>query len=197
MLLYSTAAAWYTELMPADSIRINLLGSQDLEHTPWGRIVSWATTYGRYIMITTEIVVLLAFISRFSLDRKNTDLTEEVTQKRAILEANASFEQSIRTLQSNIATSKKLLADQEKPIDMVRIMETLLPPDVYLSSLTVINNKLTVDATAGTTAGFAQFLANLGAVKQLKNIALNGINRSAATGITFQVIADVAAGQGK
>ena len=67
--------------MPADIVRINLLGSQDLEHTPWGRIVAWATTYGRYIMITTEIIVLLAFISRFSLDRKNTDLTEEVTQK--------------------------------------------------------------------------------------------------------------------
>ena len=82
--------------MPADSIRINLLGQQDLEHTPWGRIVSWATTYGRYIMITTEIMVLLAFISRFSLDRKNTDLTEEVTQKQAILEANTSFETSDR-----------------------------------------------------------------------------------------------------
>ena len=177
--------------MPADPIRINLLGNQDLEHTPWGRIVSWATTYGRYIMITTEIIVLLAFISRFSLDRKNTDLTEEVTQKRAILEANTSFEQSIRSLQANIATSKTLLAHQPIPVDVVKLMETILPPDVYLTSLSLTNNKITLDATAGTTAGFAQLLSNLQAVKQFQNVALNGVSSAAGGGITFQIMADI------
>lgn len=179
--------------MPADPIRINLLGNQDLEHTPWGRIVSWATTYGRYIMITTEIVVLLAFISRFSLDRKNTDLTEEITQKQAILEANMSFEQTIRSLQANIATTKKLLAEQSKPIDILLLMETMLPPDVYLTSLSLTNTKLTFEATAGTTNGFAQLLANLGAVRQLHNIGLNSVSRGTTTGITFQITADIAA----
>src|SRR3972149_8842018 len=103
--------------MPAKQIRINLLGSSDLEHTPWGRLVSWATTYGRYIMITTEIVVLLAFISRFSLDRKNTDLTEELTQKQAIIQANLEFERDIKSLQINLATAKKLIAEQSKPTE--------------------------------------------------------------------------------
>jgi Tfp pilus assembly protein PilN len=181
--------------MPADPIRINLLGTQDLEHTPWGRIVSWATTYGRYIMITTEIVVLLAFISRFSLDRKNTDLTEQTTQKQAILEANKDFEQTIRALQSNISTASKLMADQAKPIEIVSIMETLLPPDVYLSSFSVVGNKLSIEATAGSTTGFAQFLSNIQSVKQFQNVSLSGISRKAATGISFQVVADVAVGQ--
>lgn len=181
--------------MPADTTRINLLGSQDLEHTPWGRIIAWATTYGRYIMITTEIVVLLAFISRFSLDRKNTDLTEEVTQKQAILEANVSFEQTIRTLQANITTAQKLLANQSKPVDITTMMETMLPPDVYLTSYTLTGNKLTLEASAGTTAGFSQLLSNLAAVKQFKNVALDGVSRSSTTGITFKITADVTAGQ--
>lgn len=183
--------------MPADTIRINLLGQQDLEHTPWGRIVSWATTYGRYIMITTEIVVLLAFISRFSLDRKNTDLTEEVTQKQAILTANASFEQSIRSLQADITTSQKLLATQSKPVDIAALMETILPSDVYLSTFAYTNNKLTLEATAGTTTGFAQLLANLQAIKQFQNVALNNVAKTAAGGITFQVSADVPASLSK
>jgi len=148
-------------------------------------------------MITTEIIVLLAFISRFSLDRKNTDLTEEVTQKQAILDANTDFEQTIRSLQANIATSQKLLADQSKPIDTVTLMETILPPDVYLTSLAVSSNKLTLQANAGSTTGFAQLLANLAAIKQFQNVAISGVNRSAATGIAFQVTADVAVGQTK
>jgi Tfp pilus assembly protein PilN len=177
--------------MPAKAISINLLGQQDLEHTPWGRIVSWATTYGRYIMITTEIVVLLAFISRFSLDRKLTDLTEETNQKQAIIDANLSFEKEVKSVQANLATAKQLISTQSKPIVLVTMMETMLPPDVYLSSIDLTGSKMSVAAIAGTTAGFSQFLANLGASKELKNVSLGDINRQAATGIEFQFSADV------
>ncbi len=177
--------------MPANPIRINLLGSQDLEHTPWGRLVSWATTYGRYIMITTEIVVLLAFISRFSLDRKNTDLTEELTQKQAIIVANLEFERDIKTLQTNLATAKKLLADQAKPVELINLIEELIPPDVYLRSLDLSQNRLTINATAGTTQGFAQFLSNLSVTKQAQNVTLGDIERDPISGIDFQLTADV------
>lgn len=177
--------------MPADPIRINLLGTQDLEHTPWGRLISWATTYGRYIMITTEIVVLLAFISRFSLDRKNTDLTEELTQKQAILRANTAFELEIRSLQANLATAKTLLSTQAKPVELVNTIETLLPPDVYLSNLEITRNKLSLSATAGSAQGFAQFLSNLEATKLIQNVLLGDIEREPMSGIDFQLSADV------
>ena len=91
--------------MPANQ-NINLLGDSEMDHTPVGRIVNWAVTYGRYIMIGTEIVVLLAFISRFSLDRKLTDLKEEVGQKQEIIEANLPFEGEV---QSHINTGTPLL----------------------------------------------------------------------------------------
>ena len=178
--------------MPTRQVSINLLGSQDLEHTPWGRIVSWATTYGRYIMITTEIVVLLAFISRFSLDRKLTDLTEEVTQKQAILEANIDLEKDIKTLQTTLTTIKKLSADQKNPIDIVTSMETLLPSDVYLTSFELSPTKLTLAAVAATTQGFSQFLANAQSTKLLKNVTLGDISRSPEIGIEFHLTADTA-----
>lgn len=183
--------------MPAKPIKINLLGSQDLEHTPWGRLISWATTYGRYIMITTEIVVLLAFISRFSLDRKNTDLTEELTQKQAIIEANTAFEKEIKSLQANLATAKKLMADQAKPVRLLNDLETFLPPDVYLTSLEISKNKLVIAATAGTTAGFAQFLSNIQSATRIKNVVLGDIQRKPGSGIDFQLTADIDVGTEK
>lgn len=183
--------------MPANPIRINLLGTQDLEHTPWGRLISWATTYGRYIMITTEIVVLLAFISRFSLDRKNTDLTEELTQKQAILQANVEFEREIKSLQANLATAKSLMTNQEKPVELINAIETLLPADVYLSTLDVTKNKVSIAATAASTGGFAQFLSNLQATKLITNVLLGNIEREPSTGIIFQLTADVHLGDKK
>ena len=183
--------------MPAKPITIHRLGSQDLEHTPWGRLITWATTYGRYIMITTEIVVLLAFISRFSLDRKNTDLTEELAQKQAIIQANVEFEKEIKSLQANLATTKKLLTDQAKPVRLINELETYLPPDVYLTSLEVTKNKLTIAATAGTTAGFAQFLSNLQSTKFIKNVVLGDIQRKPGSGIDFLLTADIDVGTAK
>lgn len=179
--------------MSTKQISINLLGSQDLEHTPWGRIVSWATTYGRYIMITTEIIVLLAFISRFSLDRKLTDLSEEITQKQSIIEANIDLEKDIKALQTNLTTIKSLTADQKKPIDIVASMETLLPSDVYLTSFELTADKLKLSAVAGTTQGFSQFLANAQATKILANVTLGDINRSPEAGIEFNLTADTIA----
>ncbi len=178
--------------MPVKEIRINLLGSQDLSHTPWGRLVEWATTYGRYIMITTEIVVLLAFISRFSLDRKNTDLTEELRQKQAIIEANVDFERDIKSLQSHLTTAKALLTDQAKPVEVVNTLESLIPADVYLSSVDITRNKITISATAGTTRGFAQFLSNVQSIQQIQNVLLGDIRREPTSGIEFQLTADIA-----
>lgn len=177
--------------MPAKPVSINLLGTQDLEHTPWGRLIMWATTYGRYIMITTEIVVLLAFISRFSLDRKNTDLTEEISQKQAIIEANAAFERDVKSLQANLASAKTLLADQAKPIELLNTLETLIPPDVYLTSINISQNKLDLAAVAGSTQGFSQFLSNLTTAKTIQNVLLGDITREASTGIRFQLTADI------
>lgn len=176
--------------MATKQISINLLGTQDLEHTPWGRIVTWATTYGRYIMITTEIVVLLAFISRFSLDRKLTDLTEEVTQKQAIIEANLDLEKSIKSLQTNINAIKKLQSNQEKPIQIMTSMETLLPQDVYLTSFELSPTKVSLAAIANSTEGFSQFLANAQASSLLHNVTLGDINRTPSVGIEFNLTAD-------
>lgn len=177
--------------MPAKQIHINLLGSQDLDHTPWGRLINWATTYGRYIMITTEIVVLLAFVARFSLDRKNTDLSEEVRQKQAIIQANTDFEKEIKSLQAKLTSAKALMADQGKPVINLDTMETLVPADVHLISLEISQSKLLLSAAAASSNGFAQFLSNISTIKSFQNVVLGDISRKPTTGIEFQISADI------
>jgi Tfp pilus assembly protein PilN len=171
--------------MPAKNISINLLGESDMEHTPLGRIVNWAVTYGRYIMIGTEIVVLLAFISRFSLDRKLTDLKEEVTQKQDIIEANLPFENDVRVLQNKLATIKTLSESPINPFDILTSFQSLLPSGVYLQSFDLSKNTLTIQATAGSTYAFSQFIANLQATKSLTALDIGDIKRDPILGIQF------------
>ncbi|MFZ5845066.1 MAG: PilN domain-containing protein [Patescibacteria group bacterium] len=179
--------------MPAKEISINLLGQQDLSHSPWGRLITWSITYGRYIMIGTEIVVLLAFVSRFSLDRKLTDLKEEIAQKQLIIETNLQFEQEIRNLQDRLIKIKTIIKDQDKPVGLLTLFQSLLPPDVYLESFEFSQNKLKVGAVAGTTGGFAQFLSSLTASTEIGQIEIGEIKKSTTGGIEFQFTAQTGA----
>src|SRR3990167_1463025 len=93
---------------------INLLSQKDFDRTLVGKLLRWALTYGRYIIISTEIIVLFAFILRFSLDRQITDLNEEIEQKAAIVAANKGFESSFRNLQSRTQQINTLFTGQNQ-----------------------------------------------------------------------------------
>jgi len=173
--------------MPAKPIIINLLGQEDLKHTPQGRIIGWALTYGRYIMIGTEIVVLLAFIARFSLDRKLTDLKEEISQNQAILEANVDLENDIRTLQDHLAKVKQLTNAQGKPLGILATFQAALPSDVYVTTINISDNKLDAEVVAGTTGGFSQLLTNIQGNSDVTQLEIASIHKDPLTGISFKL----------
>jgi Tfp pilus assembly protein PilN len=175
--------------MPANA-NINLFKNSS-EESPLDRITNWALTYGRSIMIGTEIVVLLAFISRFSLDRKLTDLKEEIGQKQQILLANISLEKEIKNTQNQLSKAKTILEEQAKPVEILTSLYSLLPPDVFLLSVELNREKLIVRANAGTTLGFAQFLANIKSGKYLYQVEIGDIKKKPPFGIDFIVSAQI------
>jgi Tfp pilus assembly protein PilN len=177
--------------MPADEISVNLLGHDPIGESPIGRIVTWATTYGRYIMILTEVVVLLAFLSRFSLDRKLTDLNEAIEQKQAIIEANVPFETEILALQNQLAKIKTIISAQEKPIRILNAIKSVLPADVYLQKLTISKEVVRMKAIAQSTAGFTVFVNNLQTIREFTKVDMNDIKKSPAEGILFELNAQL------
>lgn len=172
-------------MSPAKQPSINLIGEEEMEHTPVGRIVTWAVTYGRYIMIGTEIIVLLAFISRFSLDRKLTDLNDEVTQKQAIIDANSDFESNFRTLQSTLGTIQTLLNAPPSTANALNTIQSLLPADVHLDTLNISTDHVVGNVVANSTSGFSQMVANLQAANIFSQVEIGDVNRSPTTGLLF------------
>ena len=67
--------------MPAFELDIDLLKQKPIEERFLGRFLEWALSYGRYIIIGTQIIVLLAFFSRFKLDQELSDLHERIDEK--------------------------------------------------------------------------------------------------------------------
>ncbi|MCX8009076.1 MAG: PilN domain-containing protein, partial [Patescibacteria group bacterium] len=166
----------------AQTININLLGHQE-DNAPISRIINWAITYGRYIMITTEIVVLLAFISRFSLDRKLTDLREEINQKKIILESNQKFEEEFKSIQKKLDTTKSILERISKPYEPLFTIQKILPQDVYLTEFSISEKKIILSGVAGTIKSFSDFSSLLSSSKEFKHIEVTNIKKNKLKGL--------------
>jgi Tfp pilus assembly protein PilN len=176
--------------MPANQITINLLNQEGSVNSPWNRIMIWITTYGRYIMITTELIVLLAFASRFSLDRKLTDLKENISQKQEILEVNVELEKDIREVQDKLALVSSLLKDQSGPIDTLILVQTLMPTGTYLDTLSIEKNKLHSSITADSSDNFTSLLTNFSVSKNLSGVEIGKVGKQ-LSGIQFTLSANI------
>ena len=84
--------------MAAPKSEIELLPQEGWEKGTLGKLLKWALTAGRYIVIVTELAVIMAFLSRFKFDRELTDLHEEIKQKQAVIQSAQSFETEFRFL---------------------------------------------------------------------------------------------------
>jgi len=178
--------------MPADeAVSINLLGSEKSEFSPLGRFINWVTTYGRYIMITTEAIVLIAFISRFSLDRTLTDLKDEISQKQQIIAVNQDLEQSFRQTQNDLVKAKSLLSTQFKPVEIIETLHTLLPVGTYFQSLAISEGKISSQVVSLTVQSFSQFLLRLSATKSITNIEIGTLDKQGVAGIQYTMNATI------
>lgn len=172
--------------MAAQQSSINLLGSQAPDTSVFGRIMDWIATFGRYIMVLTEIVVLGTFISRFALDRKLTDLNEEITQKQEILEVNQDLEQRIRSIQQQLLETKAVMASQSTPVLSLTTLQRIIPMGTFIQNCTLQNTRITVDLTSLSVESFNQLLVNLSATRELTAVQINDIAKD-QTGITYSL----------
>jgi Tfp pilus assembly protein PilN len=177
--------------MPA--IKINLLDKPSFEKTPLGAFLSWALSYGRYIIVCTEIVVLMAFILRFSLDRKITDLNEQINDKIAIIQANSTFETQYRILQKRFIEIGKIFATQDVSLNTLKYLETITPPGVKFESVSISENNLLISALADSNLSLSIFISNLKKSDKLTQVNLTSLNKNLtqASQITFQITSTI------
>ncbi len=156
---------------------IEFIPQEDWEKTNFGKFLKWLLNVGRWIVIITELIVIIAFLSRFKLDRDLTNLNEKVKQKQAIINSSTAFEKDFRFLQKKLSTIEGLGKSQIESDKILAIFSQITPAGIQLSNF-VINDqkKIGLTASADSETTFAFFLKNLKAEPQLKNLALDKIS---------------------
>ncbi len=156
--------------------KVNLLIREGFEHSALGKTLSWVLSIGRTIVIFTELVVIIAFLSRFWLDRMHTDLIGQNNTKKTQIQASGQFEKDFRSAQLRLAAYQALESSRLSPAKLIKDVSPLLPIDVTLTEFSINKGKLDVRGTALSEAGLAGFIKALENSGKYKDIKLGDIS---------------------
>src|SRR5690554_2981690 len=94
------------------SITINLLPKDPFFETVVGKTLKWALSAGRYIVIFTELIVILSFLARFTLDRQLTDVNSDIANNETIVASYGELEENFRRAQERTTQIKQINAEE-------------------------------------------------------------------------------------
>lgn len=179
--------------MPArkKQVNINLIVSDELGESFPGQLLSWILTYGRYIIIITQIVVLSVFFLRFKVDRDYTDLKEAVSQKQALVESIADLENDIKRIQERLGNIQKITKTQELFPKIMQYLQDHIPADTTFESLTLNTESITFVASSGGLSSFSVILQQIQQENKFKEITLEEISRKPDGRVTYKIKAKV------
>ena len=155
--------------------QINLLPQEEFEASTFGRIIKWLLGTFRYIVIGTEMIVMVAFLSRFWLDAKSNDLIDAINQKKAIIASYSSFETQFRATQDKLKLFSQFANPAKKTSPILEDISSKIPSDVTLSEVSTDGSKIELTASASSESSASQFVTNLNSSTLLSNMAITTV----------------------
>ena len=146
---------------------LSLLPESENPRSFRARFFKWVTTTGRVTIVLTEFIVISVFISRFWLDRKNSDLSEIVRQKQAILESATPFETEFTKLQERLDYIKSFYSNQPEYDKQISSLISSTPTDLFYNQLSISMDEKTTTTvinaslTAYKEESIVSFITNL------------------------------------
>ena len=168
--------------------KINLLPKDSFELSGLGKILKWALTSGRILVVLTEFVVILAFGSRFYFDKKLNDLIEVIGQKQAVVESYVDIENKIRDLLSRQAVVDKYLKESLGIGDVINQIKRVTPVDVSFTEISVDGAGFSLTGMAGSEGGLASLLIGVNNILSVTGISVGSIDYDQRQGaINFKI----------
>lgn len=168
-------------------IDINLVPKDPFYDTLLGRVLKWALSAGRYIVIFTELVVIASFATRFTLDRQLTDLNSEILVKQSIAESYGDLESNFRAAQSKMQEYQKLNVN-EPILDSFTYMTQVTPQGVALEELVIKGDGIIASGTTLSQSAFNLLINNLQLSPYFLNVTIDSVESvEDAPGIAFSL----------
>ncbi|MCC6710882.1 MAG: PilN domain-containing protein [Candidatus Pacebacteria bacterium] len=172
------------------TIDINLVPKDPFFETLLGRSLKWALSAGRYIVMFTELIVVLSFVTRFYLDRQITDLNRSLFQKESVIRSYGDFEDEVRGIQERLSQYDQI--EQEDNIaDTFPLLAEVIPSGIKLDELVIYPDRVALKGTVLSQKSLNILINNLQISPDFSNVVVSTIESEGLSnsGFLFQLTA--------
>ena len=168
----------------------NLVPKDPFFETLLGRGLKWALSAGRYIVMFTELIVVLSFVTRFYLDRQVTDLNRDLFQKEAVIKSFGDFEVRLRDVQERLSQYQQI-EQEENIVDTFPALAEVIPTGIKLDELVIYVDKIAIKGTVISQKSSNVLINNLQISPKFHNVSVSTIESDGtqASGFVFQLTA--------
>jgi len=162
---------------------LSLLPNSENPNSFGARAIKWLTTVGRWVIVLTELIVVSAFISRFWLDRKNSDLSETIRQQQSILETTQSFESEFNSFQQRLNFISDFYKNNPQYDQKITTLINSTPNDLIYQTISFKKgeDEKNISATASLIAfnetSLILFINNLTLNPNIESVRINQIEK--------------------
>lgn len=172
--------------------KINLVPKDPFFNSFIGKTTTWALSIGRYIVIFTELVVIVSFLSRFQLDRQVTDLNNEILINSERVKSYGDLEERVREVQKKIETFNQTKTKEPLTLTLDKL-SNITPAEVIFEELIIQQNVVRIEARATSRLALEEFIQNMQASGDFSEVVSDNISNtdSKTPGFDFSIQAVV------
>lgn len=173
--------------MPNNLSSINFVGNKQI--SLFDKFMNWILTIGRLIVIITEVVAVIAFVYRFSLDEQLVNLHSAIKQKQDIISVSKNDENKYRNLQDRIvlvdSSSKQAANFNQIFTDIIN----LIPGQIKINDLILNKDRINLSIDIGSISSLGIFVDSLKSYHSIKSINIDNIENRPSAGLSVNITA--------
>lgn len=163
---------------------INLLIHKGEQEKLYSKLIKWALSSGRFIVIFVEVITISAFVYRYKLDADLADIQDQINEKIPYITSLSGDEKLIKDAQFQIASITKLKTEKVNFISALKTLSAIIPQSIKLSNISFDRSLAYPKTTLSITGESPSNLELSIFIKELqKNPAFADIN---LTNISFE-----------
>lgn len=156
--------------------QINLLPPKEANITD--KVIYFSFHYLRYILIITQLVVIVVFFTRFKVDQEMVDLKDSIKQKSEIVAVSDGLLKDLKNIDLKMRSVGTLLADQNRLQQMYSYFLSTFPSELFLTKLEMTDKSVTLEGYTDNIDIVRIYNNRLSKDKRFKEVQLVSLKRS-------------------
>ena len=156
-------------------ININLMPQKEVGGA-LGATIKWALGIGRYLIIGTQIIALVAFGLSLKLTIDKNALIASIENVQSVIESKSEFEQEFREIQGKLVDIGSLRSQQFKSNSVLTEFNSLLPKGMNLTSLNISDGELTFSGEFPTAAQLHTLINSFNSSTKIVSLEIAELN---------------------